>query len=179
MPETLDILVHSPNPLSIQNELVLPIEHYLLVQPGTRAEAVKVIFAHPQSLAQCRGFVERRFPEATVEAALSNSAAVEEMMGQEGAAAIGTRRAAEIYGAETLAKGIQDRSPNLTRFVVLGTGGPRADGRRPDFDRAARSSSRTGPGCWSVRSRSSRERGINLSKIESRPSREKLGRTSS
>jgi prephenate dehydratase len=117
--ETLDILVHSANPLSIRNEAVLPIEHYLLVRPGTKTEGVKVLFAHPQALAQCRGFVERCFPKVAVEAALSNSAAVEEMMARENAAAIGTRRAAEIYGAETLAKGIQDRNPNLTRFVVL------------------------------------------------------------
>ena len=96
---------------------------------------MKVLFAHPQALAQCRGFVERCFPKATVEAALSNSAAVEEMMGRDSAAAIGTRRAAEIYGAEMLAKGIQDRSPNLTRFVVLGKEDHAADGRRPDVDR--------------------------------------------
>jgi prephenate dehydratase len=172
--ETLDILVHSPNPLSIKNEAVLPIEHYLLVRSGTKAESVKVLFAHPQALAQCRGFVERCFPKTTVEAALSNSAAVEEMMGRDGAAAIGTRRAADIYGAEVLARGIQDRSPNLTRFVVLGK-----------EDHAATGDDRTSIACaFVVEDRPGllvgalkefSERAINLSKIESRPSREKLG----
>ena len=172
--ETLDILVHSPNPLSIQNEAVLPIEHYLLVRPGTKAEAVKVLFAHPQALAQCRGFVERCFPKATVEAALSNSAAVEEMMSRDNAAAIGTRRAAEIYGAEVLAKGIQDRSPNLTRFVVLG----REDHAPTGDDRTSIACAfvvEDRPGLLVGALKEFSERAINLSKIESRPSREKLG----
>jgi len=172
--ETLDILVHSPNPLSIQNEAVLPIEHYLLVQPGTRTESVKVLFAHPQALAQCRGFVERCFPKAAVEAALSNSAAVEEMMSRENAAAIGTRRAAEIYGAEALAKGIQDRSPNLTRFVVLG----KEDHTPTGDDRTSIACAfvvEDRPGLLVGALQEFSGRSINLSKIESRPSREKLG----
>jgi prephenate dehydratase len=172
--ETLDILVHSPRPLSIRNELVLPIEHYLLVRAGTKAESVKVLFAHPQALAQCRGFVERCFPKAAVEAALSNSAAVEEMMAREDAAAIGTRRAAEIYGAETLAKGIQDRSTNLTRFVVLG----KEDHASTGDDRTSIACAfvvEDRPGLLVGALKEFSERSINLSKIESRPSREKLG----
>src|SRR5437773_11111619 len=104
--ETLDVLVHSARALSIQNEAILAIEHYLLVKPGTKADSVKVLFAHPQAPGQCRGFVERCFPRATVEAALSNSAAVEEMMARDKPPALGTRRAAEIFGAEILARGI-------------------------------------------------------------------------
>jgi prephenate dehydratase len=172
--ETLDLLVHSARPLSIQNEAILPIEHYLLVKPGTKTDGVKVLFAHPQALAQCRGFVERCFPKATIEAALSNSAAVEEMMAREGSAAIGTRRAAEIYGAEVLAKGIQDRSPNLTRFVVLG----REDHAPTGDDKTSLACAfvvEDRPGLLVGALKEFSERGINLSKIESRPSREKLG----
>ena len=172
--ETLDILVHSANPLSIHNEAVLPIEHYLLVKPGTKAETVKLLFAHPQALAQCRGFVERCFPKATVEAALSNSAAVEEMMSRENAAAIGTRRAAEIYGAEKLAGGIQDRNPNLTRFVVLAKEDhPPTGDDRTSIACAFVVEDRPGLLVGALQEFSSRS--INLSKIESRPSREKLG----
>jgi prephenate dehydratase len=172
--ETLDILVHSSRPLSIRNELVLEIEHYLLVRPGTKAQEVQVLFAHPQALAQCRGFVERSFPKATVEAALSNSAAVEEMMGRKHAAAIGTRRAAEIYGAETLEKGIQDRSPNLTRFVVLA----KDDHAPTGDDRTSIACAfvvEDRPGLLVGALKEFSDRSINLSKIESRPSREKLG----
>lgn len=172
--ETLDVLVHSAHALSVQAEAVLPIEHYLLTKPGTKATAAKLLFAHPQALAQCRGFVERCFPKAAIEAALSNSAAVEEMMAREGSAAIGTRRAAEIYGAEVLAKGIQDRSSNLTRFVVLG----REDHAPTGDDKTSLACAfavEDRPGLLVGALKEFSERAINLSKIESRPSREKLG----
>jgi prephenate dehydratase len=174
VPETLDLLVHSPRPLSIRQELILPIDHLLLTRPGTRAEEVRVVFAHPQALGQCRGFVERCFPKARVEAALSNSAAVEEMMGAENAAAIGTSRAAEIYGAEVLARGIQDRNPNVTRFVVLA----REDHEPTGDDRTSLAmgfSTEDRPGLLVGALQEFSKRSINLSKIESRPSKEKLG----
>jgi prephenate dehydratase len=175
VPETLDLLVHSPSALSIRRELILPIDLYLLTRPGKRAEEVRLVFAHPQALGQCRGFVERCFPKAAVEAALSNAAAVEEMMAAEGAAAaIGTRRAAEIYGAEVLAKGIQDRNPNVTRFVVLA----REDSERTGDDRTSLAmgfATEDRPGLLVGALQAFSERGINLSKIESRPSKEKLG----
>ena len=60
------------------------------MRPGAQAGEVKVLFSHPQALAQCRRFVERCFPKAEVVAALSTAAAVEEMMAREGAAAIAT-----------------------------------------------------------------------------------------
>jgi len=160
--------------LSIRRELILSIDHYLLTRPGTRAEEVRVIFAHPQALGQCRGFVERCFPKATVEAALSNAAAVEEMMTREKAAAIGTRRASEIYGAEVLAKGIQDRNPNVTRFVVLA----REDHAPTGDDRTSIAMGfavEDRPGLLVGALQEFSGRGINLSKIESRPSKEKLG----
>src|SRR5947208_280837 len=172
--ETLDVLVHGAGALSIQNEAILVIEHYLLVKPGTRADLVKVLFAHPQALGQCRGFVERCFPKATIEAALSNSAAVEEMMARDKAAAIGTRRAADIFGAEVLARGIHDRSPTLTRIVVLA---------KQDFPPSGDDKTSLAcafvvedrPGLLVGALREFSDRSINLSKIESRPSREKLG----
>jgi prephenate dehydratase len=172
--ETLDLLIHSPRPLSICHELTLPIEHYLLVRPGTTAGQVKVVFAHPQALGQCRGFIERCFPKAAVEAALSNSAAVEEMMAREDAAAIGTRRAAEIYGAEVLAANIADRSPNLTRFVVLAREDhPPTGDDKTSLAFAFAVEDRPGLLVGALQEFSSRS--INLSKIESRPSKEKLG----
>lgn len=172
--ETLDLLIHSPQPLLISREITLPIEHYLLTRPGTKADQIKLLFAHPQALGQCRGFVERCFPKAAIEAALSNSAAVEEMMSREGAAAIGTRRAAEIYGAEILAKGIADRTPNVTRFVVLAhqDHSPTGDDKT-SLAFAFAVEDRPGQLVGALREFS--ERSINLSKIESRPSKERLG----
>jgi len=172
--ETLDVLVHGAGALSIQHEAILVIEHYLLVKPGTRADAVKVLFAHPQALGQCRGFVERCFPKATIEAALSNSAAVEEMMARDNAAAVGTRRSADIFGAEILARGIQDRSPNLTRFVVLGKQDSPPSGD-DNTSLACAFAVEDRPGLLVGALKEFSDRSINLSKIESRPSREKLG----
>lgn len=172
--ETLDALVHSVRPLVIRDELILPIEYYLLVKPGTRTGSVKVVFAHPQALGQCRGFVERCFPKALREASLSNSAAVEQMMTREDAAAIGTRRASEIYGAEALAKGIQDRSPNVTRFVLLA----KEDHEPTGDDKTSLACAfavEDRPGLLVGALKEFSERSINLSKIESRPSKERLG----
>src|SRR4030042_675478 len=79
--ETLDVLIHDSR-LSVRNEIVLPIEHLLLARPGTKPSDVKVISSIPQALAQCRGFIERSFPKAALEAALSTAAAVGEVVGR-------------------------------------------------------------------------------------------------
>ncbi len=171
--ETLDILIHNSQ-LSVRNEIVLSIEHLLLVRPGAAATGIKVVFSHPQALAQCRGFIGRCYPKAALEAALSTAAAVEEMMGREDAAAIGNRRAAELYGAEVLAQAIQDRSTNLTRFVVLAR-----DDHPPSGDDktslAFAFAVEDRPGLLVSALEEFSSRGINLSKIESRPSKERLG----
>jgi len=172
--ETLDVLVHGVQPPLIRNELVLTIDNCLLVKPGTKPDAVKVIFSHPQALAQCRGFIERCFPKAAVEAALSTALAVEEMMARDGAAAIGNRRAGELYGAEMMARGIQDRSPNVTRFVVLA----KEDHEPTGDDKTSLAFAfavEDRPGLLVAALEEFSSRSINLSKIESRPSRERLG----
>jgi prephenate dehydratase len=171
--ETLDVLIQDRQ-LAIRHEVVLPIEHYLLARPGQRPEQVRVIFSHPQALAQCRGFIERCFPRAAVEADLSTAAAVEEMMARDDAAAIGNRRAAELYGAEVLARGIQDRSPNVTRFVVLA----REDHPPTGDDKTSLAFTfavEDRPGLLVSALEEFSRRQINLSKIESRPSKERLG----
>ena len=170
---TLDALIHESE-LSIRHELILPIEHCLIVRPGMAAAAVSAIYAHPQALNQCRKFLDRCFPDARQEAALSNSAAVEETMGREGSAAIGTGRAAQIYGAEVLARGIQDRNPNVTRFVILAREDhPRTGDDKTSFACAFAVEDRPGLLVGALEEFS--QRSINLSKIESRPSRERLG----
>ena len=170
--DTLDILIHESR-LSIRWELVLPIEHYLLVRPGMQAADVKVLLSHPQALGQCRRFVERCFAKAEVVAALSTTAAVEEMLARENAAAIATRRAAAIYGAEILARNIQDRSDNLTRFVVLAETDHPATG--DDKTSLAFSFADDRPGLLVAVMQEFSSHGINLTKVESRPTKERLG----
>ena len=170
---TLDILIQKSG-LAIRQEIVLPIRHCLLVQPGTGADAIRVIYSHPQALAQCRRFLERCFPKAQLEAALSTAAAVEEIKKGDGSiAAIATQRAAQLYGVAILARDIQESSSNLTRFVVLST----TDHPPTGSDRTSLcfSFAEDGPGLLvGVLGEFAREN-INLAKIESRPSKESLG----
>jgi prephenate dehydratase len=170
--DTLDILIHESR-LSIRQELVLPVDHCLLVQPGMQAADVKVLLSHPQALGQCRRFVERCFPKAEIVAALSTAAAVEEMMARENAAAIATRRAADLYAAEILAHDIQDRSDNLTRFVVLAETDHPSTGN--DKTSLAFSFADDRPGLLMSTLQEFASRGINLTKVESRPTKERLG----
>ena len=172
--DTLDLLIHESR-VVIRKELVLPIEHQLLAKPGTEVSEVKVIFSHPQALAQSRRFIERCFPKVEVVAALSTAAAVEEMMAsQHPAAAIGTKRAAQIYGAQTLAQGIQDQASNVTRFVVLAA----TDHPPTGFDKTSLcfSFAEDRPGVLCDVLQEFAQRDINLAKVESRPSKESLGR---
>ena len=172
--DTLDLLIHDSN-LSICHEMVIPIEHCLLVKPGGSAQEVGLIYSHPQALGQCRRFIERHFPKAQAVAALSTAAAVEDMLeSRSPAAAIANSRAAEIYGAEIIAQGIQDNSANRTRFVVLAHHDHPPTGRDKtslcfsfDDDRAGM--------LYSVMGHFA-TRNINLAKVESRPSKESLGR---
>ena len=169
---TVDLLVHDTQ-LVIRAEIVLPIEHCLIARPGTEAAAVSVIRAHPQALNQCRKFLERNFPEARQEAALSNAAAVQEVLDVPGAAAIAGARAAELYGGEVLARGIQDNAHNKTRFVVLGPADGAPTGR--DKTSIAFSVQHDRPGTLVEVLHEFSDRQLNLTKIESRPSREELG----
>ena len=79
---TLDLLV-SEDSILIRNEMVLPIEHYLMGKPGTRIDEVRVIYSHPQALAQCREYLETRFAGAERSASLSTAQAVGEAIASE------------------------------------------------------------------------------------------------
>ncbi|HEY8490956.1 MAG TPA: prephenate dehydratase [Dehalococcoidia bacterium] len=175
VPETLDILIHESH-LRIRRELVLPVEHCLLVSPGTDADRIEVIYSHPQALGQCRRFLERCFPKARVEAALSTAAAVQDLAKDGRAAAIGTRRAAELYGAEVLASGIQDQRANETRFVVLAPEDHPPTGRDKTSLALSFSEAQDRPGALVGVLKEFSDRDINLTKVESRPSKESLGK---
>ena len=170
--ETLDVFIHQTR-LRIRAELLLPIELFLVARPGTSAADVRLISSHPQPLGQCREFLARHFPDAQLEAALSTSAAVEAAMQREHAAAIGTRRAAEIFGAEVLESHIQDVPNNVTRFVVVGEQGVAPTGR--DRTSIAFTFSDDRPGSLAGVLDEFAKAGINCSKIESRPTRATLG----
>jgi len=171
---TLDLLIHESK-LFIRQEFVLAINNYLMAKAGTQIADVKTIYSHPQPLGQCRRFLERCFPKAQLVASLSTAAAVEEMLASAvPAAAIAPRRAAELYGAEILAGNIQDEDCNETRFVVLAKEEHEATGQ--DKTSLCFYIPEDRPGTLVEILQEFSKRGINLAKIESRPSRQSLGR---
>ncbi len=172
--DVLDLLIHDSH-LSIYTEVVLPINNQLLVKPGTGTGDIQVLYSHPQPLGQCRRFLQRCFPKAQLMASLSTTAAVQDMLQSKApAAAIATRRAADLYKVEVLAKNIQDVATNVTRFVVLAF-----------HDHPPTSADKTSLCFWFAEDKPGvlhsvlgefATRNINLVKIESRPSKESLGK---
>ena len=171
---TQDLLITQTG-LSIRNEVVIPIDHFLVAPPGVEADQVRVIFSHPQALAQCRAYLESRFPLAQNEASLSTAAAVADMQGSSvPAAAICPQRATELYDVQVLDRGIQDNPINQTRFAVLA----RTDHAMTGHDRTSICFSFTvdRPGSLYHCIGEFAQRNINLVKIESRPTKQALGR---
>ena len=169
----MDILIHDSG-LFIRHELVLAIRHCLLVREGTKPERIKVIYSHPQALGQCRAYLQKSFPEADLVASLSTSAAVSDMLKSEStAAAIASERAASLHGAAVLARGVEDDPSNVTRFVVLGA----TEHPPTGFDKTSVcfSFDQDIPGQLHGVMRELSERDINMTKIESRPTRKSLG----
>ncbi|MDR2213669.1 MAG: prephenate dehydratase [Pseudomonadales bacterium] len=164
---TLDHLLTSP--LTIQAEWLLPIHHCLLALPGTNSQDIRLIRAHPQSLGQCRQWLQQHYPQVEKVAASSNSEAARLASGEAGAAAIAGRTAAALYGLDVLAGSIEDAHDNSTRFFSLARGAhPRQSGR----DKTSLFIlTRNEPGTLLRALEPFEHHGINLSKLESRPTR--------
>ena len=170
---TLDLLIHETN-LRLCGETVIAIRLYLVAREGLSLPQLKVLYAHPQSLGQCRRFVERCLPGVETMASLSNSAAPAEALADDKpAAAISTFRAAKLTGASILAHDIQERSGNVTRFIALS----REDSPPTGDDKTSFCfgfhEDRAGTLVGALEELASE--GINMTKLESRPSKEVLG----
>ncbi len=164
--ETSDLL--RSYPLYVRGEVILPVHHCLLALPGQRLEGIHRVYSHPQALAQCSEFIRRHVLEAVAAADTAGSARLIREQGLAGTGAIAGRRAAEIYGLEVLAEGIEDRPDNQTRFFVIG--------REPvRFAGSAKTTLIMGtahrPGALYTCLGAFARRGINLTRLESRPSR--------
>ncbi len=167
--QTLDALLSRD--VKIAGEINLRVRHCLL---GVgRPEEVKVILSHPQALAQCRGYLKRRFPEAELRTTGSTSHAAKLAGEFSEMAAIADAEAAERYGLSVIERDVQDSERNVTRFVVVGREMPEPTGR--DKTSLAVYLERAEPGAlWEVLGEFAKRR-INLTKIESRPSKRGLG----
>lgn len=176
---TLDTLADEDNDVAIVGELVLAVSQHLIAAAPLALGAIERVLSHPQALAQCARFLREQLPEAQVEPAASTAEATRIVVAQDAPwAAIGTRRAAELYGATVIAPGVEDEPGNATRFVWLArrdeVAAP-ADGTPAKTSLAFWGSGDDSPG-WLVRCLSEFAfRGVNLTKIESRPLRLRLG----
>src|SRR5882724_3085760 len=113
---TLDMFVDSD--LKIVAQIVLPVQHCLL--SNSRRSQIKKLFAHPQSLGQCRGWVQNNLPRAEIIETSSNARSAEFAAREKDTAAIAGILAAEKYALRVLEHDIQDNAANATRFLVLG-----------------------------------------------------------
>jgi prephenate dehydratase len=171
---TLDLLAFESD-LLIQREIDLPISLALCAHEGTALSGITRIVAHPMAAAECRNWLAANVPGVEVRVSNSNAEAVRNVARsrRKGMAAIGTLHAAELYGLPVLAKDIEDHPENQTRFVLVGRGVPAPSGRDKTtivcFQRTDQ------PGSLLTILQEFAARSINLTKIESRPTKRSLG----
>jgi prephenate dehydratase len=176
---TLDALATDADRVRIVAEVVHPVHHCVIAASELPLDAVRRVFSHPQATAQCQRFLRERLAQAERVAAPSTAEAVRLVAeADEPWVALGSRLSAELYGAQVLEEDVEDRSDNETRFVWLGRAGevePPGPGSRAKTSVVFWGGGDESPG-WlvSVLSELS-EREINLTRIESRPRRVRLG----
>lgn len=163
---TLDMFVDSD--LKIVSQIVLPISHCLVSK--SKKDQIKKLFVHPQTLAQCRGWIQKNLPHAELIETSSNARSVELTAAEKKTGAIAGVLAAEKYNVPILEHDIQDNSANATRFLVLGrqcsptTGHDRTSVMFSIADKVGALHSTLAP---------FRRYKLNMTKIESRPSKRK------
>jgi prephenate dehydratase len=164
----MDLLLHLN--VVILGEVNLPVRHCLV---GRGEGEIKVILSHPQALAQCRQYLRLNFPGVEIRTTGSTSHAAHLAQEFPEMAAIAGESTAKDFGLQILAREIQDESDNVTRFVVTGRGIPEASGR--DKTSLVVYLQRDRPGALFSILQEFAIRQINLTRIESRPSRKGLG----
>lgn len=164
--ESLDALAERN--VAVVREIVTPIQHALLAQ----GEQFEIVASHAQALAQCRDFLEREYPSATMEAVASTARGVERAREDPTVAGIGhpDNAGGDLH---VLAEDIQDRTSNATRFVVLAPESEKSDaGGKTSMVVYPNTNY---PGLLLALLEPFADRDINLSRVESRPSGERLG----
>jgi prephenate dehydratase len=188
---TLDALAMETEDVAIVGEVVHPIRHCLIARTALELSAIEVVVSHPQANAQCARFIRTRLPGARVLAGTSTADAVRTVAEHAGPwAALGNRVAAERYRCRVLCTGVEDVAENETRFVWLARtdGGERAGrgGTGGDDGLDSTGPFKTAIVFWGVGSEAPgwlvaclsqfAQRGVNLTRIESRPRKQGLGR---
>lgn len=176
---TLDAL-GAGRPLSIRAEVLVPVAFVLAVRPGTALEDVRRVGSHPHALAQCRGWVAQHLPQAVTVPALSTAAAAQVLAGASGQApydaALCAEPAARAAGLEVLARDVADNAGAVTRFVVVSRPAAPPPPTGSDKTTVVASLAQDRSGALLELLEQFATRGINLTRIESRPQGTELGR---
>jgi prephenate dehydratase len=170
---TLDSLAVDP-PLQVFAELTLDVAFSIVVKPGASGASVRPVAAFPVAAAQVRRWLAEHLPHATVVPAISNAGAAEDVLNDRADAGVSTSLAAELYGLTTLAAGVVDERNARTRFVLVGNPGPPPP--RTGADRTSvvlRLDNVPGALVGALNEFATRD--IDLTRIESRPTRVELG----
>ncbi len=162
---TLDMFIDFD--LKIAFEVMLPISHYLLSKTGLKKN-IRKIFSHPQPRAQCRAWLDRNYPGVPILEELSTAAAARRSARDPSAAAVASELAASVYKLKVVEKGIEDNKSNYTRFLVIAKESPGKTGKDKT---SIMLSLKDKPGALYLMLRPFARHKINLTKIESRPSR--------
>jgi chorismate mutase/prephenate dehydratase len=155
--------------LKVCGEVIVKIDHCLIANPSTRLEAVKAVYSHPQALAQCRNFLEQLGRELIPTYDTAGSVKMLKEKGLKDAAAVASERAAELYGMKILARDIADNPENYTRFFVLSKEDSPVTGKDKT---SIIFSAAHAPGSLYHALGEFASRKINLTKIESRPTKQ-------
>jgi chorismate mutase/prephenate dehydratase len=156
--------------LKVSGEIIIKISHCLIANPSTSLEAVKIVYSHPQALAQCRSFLERLGSDLIPTYDTAGSVKMLKEKGLKNAAAVASEKAAEIYGMKILAREIEDTPTNYTRFFVIS----KEDAAKTGKDKTSIIfAAKHKPGALYHALEEFEKRNINLTKIESRPTKQK------
>lgn len=165
---TLDSFIGSG--LKISAEILVPIEQCLLVRRGLKESQIERVYSHPQALAQCRGWLQANLSNAALVDTASTADAARSAHSDPAGAAIAAELAARVYNLEVLRQPIQDKGDNATRFLVVGQHEPPPSGEDKTTVLMVLPDS---AGALYEVLRPLSEAGINLTKIESRPSKKR------
>lgn len=174
--QTLDQL--AANGVHIRAEVVLPVRHNLVAREAVAPGDLRRVLSHPHATAQCQDWLRANAPGATVVATNSTADAVR-MVGsgeEPDAGAIGTLRAADLYGCTVIADDLAGTSGNSTRFVLIGAEAAEAVGPGVFRTSIICSLDRDRPGALLAILQEFAMRAVNLSRLESRPTKTGLGR---
>ena len=170
--EVYDLLLETKK-LEVSGEVYQKVRHCLIANRGAKKKMIKWVHSHPQALAQCRGYLQKNRMEAVPAYDTAGAAKMIKENGSADSAAIASQRAAELYGLEILDRAIEDRKNNYTRFLVLSPRDKSHERLRPGQHKTSIIFSvKHVPGALFGIVGEFAIRKINMTRIESRPTKE-------